>query len=263
MSFRDQVVWITGASSGLGWAMALEFARLGAIVVASARRVDRLEALVGQIEADGGRALAMACDVTCEDQQRATVERIVAELGRLDVAVANAGFSVSGRFETIAAADWDRQMRLNVTALAVTARQALPQLKASGGRLVLVGSASAFVPVPRAAPYAASKAAVHSIGETLQLELSGTGVSCTTIHPGFVDSNIARVDSQGVFHPDARDPRPARLMWPTDQAARVMVRAIGKRRKVYVFTGHGRLAYWVGRLCPPLARMAMSKVGVR
>ncbi|MFW6340485.1 MAG: SDR family NAD(P)-dependent oxidoreductase, partial [Wenzhouxiangella sp.] len=68
MSFRDQVVWITGASSGLGWAMALEFARLGAIVVASARRVDRLEALVGQIEADGGRALAMPCDVTCEDQ---------------------------------------------------------------------------------------------------------------------------------------------------------------------------------------------------
>ncbi|MFW5815826.1 MAG: SDR family NAD(P)-dependent oxidoreductase [Wenzhouxiangella sp.] len=263
MQFKHQVVWITGASSGLGWAMALEFARLGATLALTARRETKLEQLVAQIEAAGGRAVAMACDVTDDASLRATAERIAAELGRLDVAVANAGFSVSGRFEEISAADWDRQMRLNVTALAMTARHALPQLRATAGRLVLVGSASAFVPVPRAAPYAASKAAVHSIGETLQIELSGSGVSCTTIHPGFVESNIARVDSEGVFHPDARDPRPARLMWPTDRAARVMVRAIWRRRKVFVFTGHGRLAYWVGRLFPALARVAMRKVGVR
>ncbi|NDY96839.1 SDR family NAD(P)-dependent oxidoreductase [Wenzhouxiangella limi] len=263
MQFKDQVVWITGASSGLGWAMALEFARLGATLVLTARREKMLEQLVAHIEAAGGRAVAMACDVTDDASLRATADRIAAELGRLDVAVANAGFSVSGRFEDISAADWDRQMRLNVTALAMTARHALPQLRATAGRLVLIGSASAFVPVPRAAPYAASKAAVHSIGETLQIELSGSGVSCTTIHPGFVESNIARVDSAGVFHPDARDPRPARLMWPSDRAARVMVRAIRRRRKVFVFTGHGRLAYWVGRLVPPVARVAMRKVGVR
>jgi NAD(P)-dependent dehydrogenase (short-subunit alcohol dehydrogenase family) len=263
MEFRDQVVWITGASSGLGWAMALEFARHGAVVAVSARRGEKLEQLVEQLEEAGGKALAVPCDVTNDDSLRAAADRVAAELGRLDVAVANAGFSVSGRFENITAADWDRQMKLNVSALAMTARHALPHLRSSGGRLVLIGSASAFVPVPRAAPYAASKAAVHSIGETLQIELAGSGVSCTTIHPGFVDSNIARVDSEGVFHPDARDPRPARLMWPTDRAARVMVRAIWKRRKVYVFTGHGRLAYWVGRLCPPLARIAMRRVGVR
>lgn len=263
MSFERKVVWITGASSGLGWAMAEEFARQGAIVAASARRTEKLEALVHDIESRGGRALAIPCDVTKEEQQQAAVQRIVGEVGRLDVAIANAGFSVSGRFEELSADDWNRQMQLNVSALAVTARQALPFLKQSNGRLVLIGSASAFVPVPRAAPYAASKAAVHSIGQTLQIELQDTGVTCTTIHPGFVESNIARVDREGVFHPEAKDSRPAGLMWPTEKAAKVMVKAIARRKKVYVFTGHGKLAHWVGRLFPALARIAMQRVGVR
>jgi NAD(P)-dependent dehydrogenase (short-subunit alcohol dehydrogenase family) len=263
MSFEGKVVWITGASSGLGWAMALEFAGQGALVAASARRAEKLDALVAEIESRGGKALAVPCDVTSEDQQRASVERIVGELGKLDVAIANAGFSASGHFEELSADDWNRQMQLNVSALAVTARQALPYLRQSGGRLVLIGSASAFVPVPRAAPYAASKAAVHSIGQTLQIELQGSGVTCTTIHPGFVESNIARVDRNGKFHPEARDPRPAGLMWPTDKAAKVMVSAIARRKKVYVFTGHGKLAYWIGRFFPGIARVAMKRVGVR
>jgi NAD(P)-dependent dehydrogenase (short-subunit alcohol dehydrogenase family) len=263
MSFEGNVVWITGASSGLGWAMAQEFARHGAIVAVSARRAEKLEALAKDIESRGGRALAVPCDVTREDQQLEAVENIVSEFGRLDVAIANAGFSASGRFEELSADDWNRQMQLNVTALAVTARQALPYLKKTSGRLVLIGSASAFVPVPRAAPYAASKAAVHSIGQTLQIELQGSGVTCTTIHPGFVESNIARVDREGVFHPEAKDPRPAGLMWPTDRAARVMVKAIARRKRVYVFTGHGKLAHWVGRFFPGIARIAMKRVGVR
>ncbi len=263
MRFDGKVVWITGASSGLGRAMALAFARLGATVAVSARRAEKLDELIREIEQQGGVGLALPCDVTVEDQQIAAVAHIMSELGRLDVAVANAGFSVSGPFESLCAADWDRQMTLNVTALTVTARQSLPHLKKTGGRLVLIGSASAFVPVPNAAPYAASKAAVHSIGQTLQIELQGTGVTCTTIHPGFVESNIARVDSQGVFHPEAHDPRPARLMWTTERAVGVMVRAIEKRRKVHVFTGHGRLAHWTGRFFPGLARLAMKRVGVR
>ncbi|TVS09806.1 MAG: SDR family NAD(P)-dependent oxidoreductase [Wenzhouxiangella sp.] len=263
MDFSQQVIWITGASSGLGRAMAKEFAARGGRVVVTARRESLLKQLVEEIRAGGGQADLEVCDVTDQEQLRRSMERIVISRGRLDVAVANAGFGVSGRFEQLTAADWERQMALNVTALAMTARYALPHLRRRSGRLVLIGSASAFVPMPNAAPYAASKAAVHSIGESLQVELAGTGVSCTTIHPGFVDSNIARVDREGVFHADASDPRPARLMWPTDKAARVMVRAVWKRRKVCVFTGHGRLAYWIGRLCPPLARQVMGKMATR
>lgn len=113
---------------------------------------------------------------------------------------------------------------------------------------------SAYLPNPYVGAYGASKAAVNSIGKTLQVELKNSGVSCTTLHPGFVVSEIARVDNDGVWHPDRPDPRPSNLMWPTDKAAKVMVRAILKRKRNYVFTGHGRILVWLQRWFPGLVR---------
>jgi short-subunit dehydrogenase len=107
--------------------------------------------------------------------------------------------------------------------------------------------------------YGASKAAVHSIGETLQVELLGTGVTCTTIHPGFIKSEITRIDNEGNHHKDRADPRPSNLMWPTDKAAKVMVKAIAKRKKVFVFTGHGKIAVFLGKFFPSIARKISSK----
>jgi NAD(P)-dependent dehydrogenase (short-subunit alcohol dehydrogenase family) len=132
------------------------------------------------------------------------------------------------------AKEWRRQMDVNVTGLAMTAKSAIPYLKASKGRLVLIGSVAAYVPNPMTGAYGASKAAVRSIGQTLAVELKGTGVSCTVIHPGFVDSDITRVDNEGVFHPESQDPRPKNLMWPTDKAAKVMVKAFGSE-KIFCF----------------------------
>ena len=109
----------------------------------------------------------------------------------------------------------------------------------------LVGSIGAYLPNPNLGAYGASKAAVHSIGLTLQFELMGTGVSCTTLHPGFVVSEIARVDNEGVWHPERVDPRPENLMWPTAKAAKVMVKAIMRRKRCYVFTNHGRAFVWL------------------
>jgi len=159
----------------------------------------------------------------------------------------------------LTAAEWRRQLDVNVVGLALTARHALPHLRPTGGRIALVGSVAAFLPAPGTGAYAASKAAVHSIGETLAAELRGSGVSCTTLHPGFVESDIARVDNEGVFHDGRPDLRPARLMWPTDRAARVMVRAIHRRKRVYVFTGHGRIAAFLGRHAPFLMQQAMRR----
>ena len=131
-------------------------------------------------------------------------------------------------------------------------RIALPHIKQTKGRIVLIGSVAAFAFAGKAAPYCSSKAAVHAIGECLSLELYGSGVTCTTIHPGFVESDIARVDNQGVYHADAKDKRPAKLMWKADDAARVMVRAIYKRKRNYVFTWHGKLGAFLGRHFPNL-----------
>jgi short-subunit dehydrogenase len=86
-------------------------------------------------------------------------------------------------------------------------------------------------------------------------------VSCTTLHPGFVASEIAQVDNEGAFHPEKVDRRPRALMWPTDRAARVMLDAIARRRREVVFTAHGKAAAWLGRHAPGLLHFAMSRTG--
>lgn len=257
--FQDSVVWITGASAGLGRELALAFAREGAHVAVSARRAERLQELAAEIEGLGRRALAVPCDVADEARVAGAVEQVVRHFGRLDVAVANAGFGVTGRVETLSAADWRRQLDVNVVGLALTARHALPHLRGTGGRLALVGSVAGMLPGPGAGAYSASKAAVRSIGRTLAVELHGSGVSCTTLEPGFVESEIGRVDNQGVYRPERRDRRPRLLLWPTDRAARVMLRAIHRREREYVFTAHGRVAGFLGRHWPALVHFALTR----
>lgn len=87
----------------------------------------------------------------------------------------------------------------------------------------------------------------------------GTGVSCTTVHPGFVVSEIARIDNEGGWHPERPDPRPANLMWPADKAAKVIAKAIIKRKRNFIFTAHGRVFVWLQRWFPGLLRTIVSK----
>ncbi|HRE68076.1 MAG TPA: SDR family NAD(P)-dependent oxidoreductase [Cyclobacteriaceae bacterium] len=256
---KEKVVWITGASSGIGKAMAFEWARLGYKVALSSRRKELLDGVANEISQSGGHALVFQCDIMEETAIQNAVQQIITTWDRMDVVVANAGFGVFGSIEKLSAKDWNRQLQGNVTGLAVTVKYALPYLKKTDGRIGLVGSIGAYLPNPNLGAYGASKAAVHSIGLTLQVELMGTGTSCTTIHPGFIVSEIARMDNEGVWHPDRPDPRPANLMWPTDRAARVMVKAILKRKRNYVFTGHGKVFVWLQRWVPGLMRLIISK----
>jgi short-subunit dehydrogenase len=256
---KNNVVWITGASSGLGKAMAYEWARLGYNVVLSARRKGLLETVALEIKNSGGEALVVPVDIMEETSIESAVQQIITTWGRLDIVVANAGFGVMGSIEKLTASEWNRQLQGNVTGLALTVKYALPYLKLSKGRIGLVGSVAAYVPNPNTGAYGASKAAVHSIGLTLQVELMNTGVSSTTIHPGFVESEIARVDNEGTWHPDRTDPRPKNLMWPTDKAAKVMVKAIMNRKRNYVFTNHGKVIVWLQRWFPGLIRTIISR----
>lgn len=256
---KESIVWITGASSGIGKSMALEWARLGYKVVLSSRRKELLEKVAEQIRYSGGEALVIPCDIMEEISIENAVQQIIKDFGRLDIIVANAGFGVFGSVEKLTAKDWNRQLQGNVTGLALTVKYALPHLKKNKGRIGLVGSVAAYLPNPNVGAYGASKAAVNSIGQTLQVELKGTGVSCTTMHPGFVVSEIARIDNDGIWHPEEADPRPSNLMWPTDKAAKVMVKAILKRKRNYIFTGHGKQAVWLQRWFPSLMRSIISK----
>jgi NAD(P)-dependent dehydrogenase (short-subunit alcohol dehydrogenase family) len=257
--FDGQVVWITGGGSGLGAAMARRFAAQGAKVAVSGRRADRLEEVAAAIRAGGGEALAVPVDVVDEAAVQAAVGLIVEKLGGLDVAVANAGYGVMGTVERLTDAAWRKQLDVNVFGALNVVRHALPELKKSRGRVALVGSVAAFANPPSNAAYSASKAAIRAIGLTLSAELGGTGITCTTIHPGFVASEIGQVDNEGVFHADRKDPRPKALMWATDDAAKVMVDAIAARRREFVFTGHGKLVVLLSRLAPGLLAALVAK----
>ena len=257
--FEDQVVWITGGGSGIGRSLAIEFANQGAKVAVSGRRRERLDLVVTEIEGGGGTAVAVPCDVTDEDSVRLAVDRVVADLGRLDVAVANAGFSVAGKIEKLSAEDWRRQLDVNVVGAAMTARYAIPALKETRGRLALVASVASMITTPGVGAYAASKYAVRAMGQTLSVELHGTGVTCTTIHPGFIESEIAQVDNQGVFDASREDTRPKKLMWPSDRAEKVMVEAIASRKREFTFTAHGKVGAFVGRHMPGLVHFGMTR----
>ncbi|MGB5312512.1 MAG: SDR family NAD(P)-dependent oxidoreductase, partial [Polyangiales bacterium] len=205
------------------------------------------------------KGLAVRCDVTDEASVAEAVQKVVKTLGGLDVAVANAGFSVAGRVEKLSAADWRRQLDVNVIGVAMTARYAIPHLREREGRLALIGSVASMLATPGIGAYAASKFAVRAIGQTLAAELHGSGVSCTTIHPGYIESEIAQVDNQGRFDPQREDRRPKNLMWPADRAARAMVDAIAKRKREYTFTGHGKVGAFAGRHMPGLVHFGMTR----
>lgn len=261
--FEGKVAWVTGAGSGIGRALARELAARGADVAVSGRRKDRLEAVADELRALGRRALAVPCDVTREDDLAAAVRAVVDGLGRLDVAIANAGFSVAGRIEKLTADDWRRQLDTNVVGCALTAKHALPELRKTGGRVALVGSVAGFLATPGVAAYSASKYAVRAIGQTLSIELHGSGVSCTTLHPGFVESEIAQVDNEGHFDPARTDKRPRKLMWTAEDAARVCVDAVAARKRELVFTGHGKLGAFLGMHTPGLLHFAFTRKALK
>lgn len=257
--FDGLVVWITGGGSGIGRELALEMARRGARVAVSGRRRERLDEVVAELHRLGAQGLAVTCDVTVEAEVEAAVARVVEHFGRLDVSVANAGFSVSGRIENISADDWRRQLDVNVVGAAVTARHSLPALRKTGGRMVLIGSVAGQVAAPGNGPYHASKYAVRAIGQTLAMELHGSPVSCTLIQPGFVESEIGQVDNAGVFDASRKDPRPQKVMWPTDRAARVMADAIYSRKREFTFTAFGKFAAKMGQHAPSLVHTIITR----
>ena len=171
-----------------------------------------------KIGALGGTCLSVVCDVVDVDSIQKALEEIDREWGRIDIVVANAGFSMSARIETLTFEDWRRQLDVNVIGLAQTARYALPYLEKTKGRVVLISSVMASMRYEKSGAYSASKAAVTAIGETLSLELLGNPVTSTVIHPGYVESEIGQVQTDGKFDPNAKDRRPSKMLWPADKA---------------------------------------------
>jgi len=248
--FQNQIVFITGASSGIGEALAREFAGQGAKVVLAARRLDRLETLAQSIRDQGGAALALACDVTKDGDLEAAVEEVHRQFGKIDVMVANAGFGVIGRFEKLTLAEFRRQFETNIFGLLRSVQAALPDLKETRGRLALMGSVASHISAPEATPYSMSKFAVRALAEALYAEFAPRGVSVTLISPGFVATEIYQINNDGVYHEETKNPVPAWLKMPAPAAARSIVRAIARRKREAVITLHGKLLVALNWLLP-------------
>jgi NADP-dependent 3-hydroxy acid dehydrogenase YdfG len=187
MTIPGKVVAITGASSGIGAATARHLAALGASVVLGARRTDRLDRLVAEIEAAGGTAVATRVDVTAPDDLRSLVALAVERFGRLDVLVGNAGIS---RISTVAELDvegWSAMVDVNVKGVLHGIAAALPVFtRQGGGHLVTVVSTAGLKIVPTQAVYAGTKNAVRTLLEGLRQESTSGALRTTSISPGYV-----------------------------------------------------------------------------
>jgi short-subunit dehydrogenase len=262
-SMENQVVLITGASAGIGEALAREFARQGADLALLARREDRLAALATELRASGRRALAVSCDVTDDASVTGAVERVRAALGPPSVVVANAGFGVVGTFDRLGLDDYRRQFETNVFGVIRTAAATLTDLERTRGSLVLLGSVAGYVSMPGASPYGMSKFALRALAQSLLHELRPRGVAVTLVSPGFVDSEIRQVNNRGELHAEVPDPIPAWLRMPTDKAARQIARAVARRRKEIVVTAHGKAAAFLMRHAPWLIDGVIARFGIR
>ena len=267
--FQGKAVLITGASSGIGEELAWQLGQAGVQLTLAARRRELLEKLAQRIAAAGKAGpLVVQCDVTQDGSLQKAVEESVRHWGKLDVAIANAGFGVVGALKKLSVEDYRRQFETNVFGVLRTIYAALPEIEKNKGNIAIVGSISGWTATPGASPYNMSKFAVRALANAITPELALSGVKVTLISPGFVTSDIRRVDNQGTFHEQAKDPIPSWLVMPTDMAVRQILGAIARGKREAIVTGHGKALVFLERFLPWIIRgagrrMAAGRGGYR
>ena len=197
MTFKERVAVVTGASSGIGAAVALELARRGAHVVAVARRRDRLAETVERCRAHSPESFAHAADVSSREACTEVVDAAEARFGRVDILVNNAGVSVHKHAIHTSGDDVERVMAVNFFAAVHLTMAALPgMLERAAGSIVNVTSVAGYVPNPRESAYGASKAALSRWSHGLAVDLHGTGVHVGVLSPGPIDTEIWSLDEE-------------------------------------------------------------------
>ena len=192
IDLSNQVVAVTGASSGIGEATALACAQAGAAVALAARRKDRIEALAARIAEEGGRALAVETDVSSEQDARRFIERAHGELGRLDVLVNNAGVMLLGPIAGADTEEWRRMIDANVYGVLYCTHAALPLMLAQGeGHVVNVSSVAGRFARAGSGVYNLTKFGVGAFSEALRQETAPLGVRVTLVEPGAVATELA------------------------------------------------------------------------
>jgi NADP-dependent 3-hydroxy acid dehydrogenase YdfG len=231
-ALRGQVAVITGASSGIGEALARELAAQGCRVALVARRIEALEALAAELREQGGEALAIMGDVTDSDQMERMARTVLDTWGRVDIVIANAGIYVQTPVTHMTLAQLEASMDCNFYGAVRIVFPLLPAMIAQrSGQLVLMSSQDALIPVPGDGPYVVSKMALDGLGQVMRQELRSLGISVMVVYPGRIDTPMIDHLKMPFISPKVA-PEPL---------ARLIVRAIIRRRRRVIYPASGYL----------------------
>ena len=225
MAFKDQVAVITGASSGIGWEIALELARNGCNVGLVARRLERLEALAAECRGFGVQAATASANVADRQLTLAAFRQLRERLGPVDLLVANSGVGLGTKLEPMNMDEVDNMIRVNYLGVVYAIEAVLPEMLQRGkGHLSAVSSLASYKGIPGESGYCSSKAAVNVYLEGLRIHLRNRNIAVTTICPGFIKTPMTDVNEF-----------PMPFLITAEKAAKKIVGALARRKKVYNF----------------------------
>jgi len=249
---KDKVVIITGASSGIGRAMAFAFGQEGATVVICARNVSTLRETEAALQQAGIPVLALAADVSVEDDVKQLIEQTVARFSRIDILVNNAGISMRSMLIDTDPAVIQKVMDINFMGTVYATRYALPYIQQSKGSIVGISSIAGYRGLPVRAGYSASKFAMNGFLEAVRTELLHTGVHVLTACPGFTTSNI-RVASLGANgQVNGESMRDESDMMSAEECAGHILRAVKNRKRELILTTQGKFTVFLNKWLPAL-----------
>lgn len=240
MDWKDKVVFLTGASSGIGEALAVALAEKGAILGLLARRENLLKSLAEKCESVGGKARTFACDVTDEQGVTAAAKSLINEFGRVDILICNAGIGGSAHAKDLTNDLVRKVIDVNLMGAVYAVTAVLPQMiERNSGHLVAISSLAGFRGLPRSASYSASKAAMTNFFESLRLDLLKTNISVTIIQPGFILTPLTS---------DRKNKLP--FLMKLDDAIPYFIRAIEKKKRFSAFPWQLASLVRFGRIFP-------------
>jgi len=245
--FKDKVVIVTGASSGIGLASARIFGSMGAKVVMAARRLEKLEEYAPSV---GPEVLCVKCDVSKEEDCKALVEKTVERFGKIDVLVNNAGISMRAMFKDLDLKVLHQLMDVNYWGTVYCTKYALPWLLESKGQVVGVISIAGFSALPARSGYSSSKFAIKGFLDTLRIEHLKDGLNVLVFAPGYTASNVRNAALLADGSMQGATPLDESKLMSADRCALKLARAIAHRRKQKILTGLGQLTVLTRQLAP-------------
>ncbi len=248
---NGKVVIITGASSGIGRALAVEYAKRGALLSLAARRIDQLNELKRDLP--NAKILTTQTDVTSESDCKNLMDLTIQHYGRIDVLINNAGISMRALFDDIDLESFKKVMDVNFYGTVYCTKYSLPHLIRSKGSLVGIISVAGHVALPARSAYSASKFAIRGFLDTIRLENLYTGLHVLVAAPGFTASEIRKKALTADGTPQGETPRKEEKMMSSEVCAYLVVNAIEKRKRSLVLTfGEGKLSVFLGKFFPSL-----------